>query len=73
MSEARRRVRSSHSATVGLAASWLRLMRFRMKVRSTNYRFAAAAGLSDEALLDIARNCPSGAITLRQDGEPVDV
>jgi hypothetical protein len=41
--------------------------------RSTNYRFAAAAGLSDEALLDIARNCPSGAITLRQDGEPVDV
>jgi ferredoxin len=34
---------------------------------------AAAAELSDEALLDIARNCPSGAITLRQDGEPVDL
>jgi ferredoxin len=34
---------------------------------------AAAAQLSDAELLDIARNCPSGAITLRQAGEPVDL
>jgi ferredoxin len=34
---------------------------------------AAAATLSDDELLDIARNCPSGAITLRRDGEPVDL
>ena len=34
---------------------------------------AAAAKLSDEQLLDIARNCPSGAITLRQEGELVDL
>jgi ferredoxin len=34
---------------------------------------AAAAALSGEQLLDIARNCPSGAITVHHDGEPVDL
>jgi ferredoxin len=33
-----------------------------------------AAGLSDEVLLDVARNCPSGAIYLLDaEGEMVDV
>ena len=34
---------------------------------------AAAAALSDEELRDIARNCPSGAIALHQDGQPVEL
>jgi ferredoxin len=34
---------------------------------------AAAAALSDDELIDIARNCPSGAIELRRDGEPVEL